>query len=239
MPLDLVSFGIGLTSGVLAASIAWSLTQRRVKNPEATKLTATWALAEVARRGPPAVMTERLEGLDLPRHSKVLVADASVLPVGVARACDVRVHPDARMNYVLGRDAGLVFSGHMHPRAHVVFTREESAVRNLQAEFTRLWAAAEPWVERVPLEAVPSCEGRHVEITGTAGELMEFRGRRMLRVTEGHTNVGVVTDEPHVAEMMGKVVRVVGRVASESGQIFLEARRLERVSPQQVAAMNG
>lgn len=236
MPLDLVSLGIGFTSGVVASAAVWNLTQqRRVSNPETTKLTATWALTEVSRTGPPAVMAERIEGLDLPLNSKVLVKDASGIPPQVLRSCDVRVNASVHANYVLGRAQALVFSSHMHPRANVVFTRDDAAVKKLQNEFTGLWMQAEPHVQRASVEGLGAWNGRHVEVVGTAAELMEYRGRRMLRLSENGHAVGVVTDDGGAAEFMGKFVRVVGKVVSEGQHVFLEARRIERVSPRQAA----
>jgi len=238
MPLDLVSLGMGFTAGVAATAVAWNLTQRTVRNPEATKLTAVWALSEVARGGPPAIMAERIEGLEVPANAKVLVplGAASAVPVEVLQSCEVRMHPDVRMNYALGRDRALVFSSFMHPRAHAVYTREESAVKKLQAEFTKLWTEAEPYVERVSVEAVASRDGRHVEFTGTAAEMIEYRGRKMLRVSENGHSVGVVTTEGIPAELAGKPVRVAGRVAREGGYVYVEARRIERATPRQAAA---
>lgn len=240
MPLDLVSLGIGFGSGVAATAVALNLMQRTtVRNPEQTKLTASWALSEIARGGPVAVMAERFDGLELPPKSKVLVPHEAVatLPEVVLRTCEVRTHSDVHANTVIARETAVVFSSQIHPLAAVVFTREEAAVKKLQSEFTRLWTSAEPHYNQVRVEEALGREGHLVEILGTAAEMMEFRGRRMLRVQENKSSIGVVVEDPQVAALQGRPVRVAGRVVSEGGQVFLEARRVEGVSPRAMAAV--
>lgn len=236
MPLDLVSFGIGIGSGIVGAGLAFTLSQRATaRNPESTKVASHWALSEVSRGVPPALMVERLEGLPVPRGAKVLVPDANAVPYDVLRSCDVRVNPDVNQNYAVGRDVALVFSSHVHPKAHAVYTREDAAVRKLQAEFQRVWMQAEPYVEPVSIEAVPSREGRNIEVVGTAAEWVEFRGRRMLRLTANGKSVGVVTEDSSASSLQGNVVRVAGRVVREADRVFVEALRIERASPRALA----
>lgn len=232
MPIDLASLGIGFVSGVAATAVAWSMTTRHVTNPEQTKLTAVWALDEVGRGHPPALMVERLVGLKVPAGSKILVpaGQPNAVPPDVLLACEVRMHPDVGMNYALGKDRALVFSSYMHPRAHAVYTYESAAVRKLQADFTRLWTEGEPYVEKVPLAAVAGMDGRHVEITGVAQELVEFRGRHMLRVSDGEHAVGVTTTQGNLADLQGKPVKVTGRVGRDGGYVYVEARSVERAA---------
>lgn len=235
MPLDLLSLGIGFTAGVAATGFAWNLAQARtVKNPEHTRVAgASWALSEVSRSSPPAVMAERIEGIDVPAGAKVLVPRdrADAVPPRVLALCDVRMHPGVSMNYALGRERALVFSSHMHPRAHAVYTNEESAVKRLQREFTDMWNEAEPYIQKVPLSAVADMDGRYVEVTGVASEVVEFRGRRMMRLSDGGTTVGVVTPDGGVAELQGKPVLVSGRVSRDGGMVHIDARRVAKAPP--------
>lgn len=234
MPLDLLSVGVGFTAGVAATAIAWNLTQSRtVRNPEHTKVaSAQWALSQVSRGSPPAIMTERLDAVDVPAGSKVLVPSgrADAVPPRVLATCEVRMHEGVTMNYALGRERALVFSSHIHPRAHAVYTNEESAVKRLQSEFGAMWQEADPYIQKVALSAVPDMDGRFVEVTGVASEVVEFRGRRMMRLTDGGTTVGVVTPDGGVVELQGKPVLVTGRVSREGGMVHIDARRVVKAA---------
>ena len=94
-----------------------------------------------------------------------------------------------------------------------------------------MWRESDPFVEQVAQIAdLAQKDGRVVDVSGKAVELVEFRGRKMLRLTDGKTNVGVVTQQQDVAQFAGRDVRVVGRMHREQGYAFLEADKLSLVT---------
>ena len=217
MPISLLSLFIGFVGGVIATAVAWNLSQKSVRNPETAKLTALWSLKDISEPGTrPAVLAETVEGLTLPAGTKVIVPRDRLEAV--------------RVNAAVGKDRALIFSGHVSPKAFAVFTRDAHTVQLLQSDFQRMWANSEPYVERVGAIAdLSGKDGRMVDVTGKAIELMEYRGRKMLRLTDGKYNVGVVTQQADVAAFQGGTVRVVGRMHRENGYAFLEADRLALV----------
>lgn len=233
MPISLLSLFIGFVVGVIATAFAWNLSQRSVRNPETAKLTALWSIKDVAEPGTrPAVLAETVDGIALPSGTKLIVPRdrLEAVPAQVLSSCEVRMHAEVRVNAVVGKDRALIFSGHVSPKAFAVFTRDEHTVRLLQADFQRMWAESEPYIERVDAIAdLAGKDGRMVDVTGKAIELMEYRGRKMLRLTDGRYNVGVVTQQADVAAFQGGTVRVVGRMHRENGYAFLEADRLALV----------
>lgn len=233
MALSLFSIFLGFLAGVIATVVAWSFSTRSVRNPETTRLTALWSLKDVVEPGlRPAVIAESVSGLQLPQGSKVVVprGQISAVPADILSTCEVRMHPEVRINAVVGKDRALVFSGHVTPKAFAVFTRDAHAVGLLQQDFQRMWRESEPYIEQVAQIAdLAQKDGRVVDVSGKAIELVEFRGRKMLRLTDGRYNVGVVTQQADVAAFQGGTVRVVGRMHRENGYAFLEADRLALV----------
>lgn len=235
MPLSLLSIFLGFVLGTAATAIVWNLTQRTVRNPERTRLTALWNVQDVTEPGTrPALIAEGVQGVRLPAGSKVVVPTGtlSAVPADILATCEVRMHPEVRINAVVGKDRALVFSGHVTPKAFAVFTRDEAAVHLLQADFARMWSEATPYVEQIGAIAdLAGKAGRYVDVTGKAVELMDYRGRKMLRLTDGTTNVGVVTDQQDVTRFQGSVVRVVGQFKRENGYAYLDAQKVVAVSP--------
>lgn len=226
MQLSLLSVFLGVVLGALAASIAWHLSTRQVRNPETTHLTTVWQLSDIIAPGTkPAIMAQRVDGMKFPAGSHVILQKGQLDSVApeVLTSCEVRVHDDVRVNAAVGRDRALVFSGHVSPRAVTVMTLDAQLVRRLQADFTRMWGQSEPYVETARIAELAAMEGRLVDVTGRASDLMEYRGRRMLRITDGRTSIGVVTTQEDVARHQGKTVRIVGRVVRENGEAYVEA----------------
>lgn len=233
MAVSLLSIFLGFVVGVAATAILWSLAQRNVRNPETTRLTALWSLQDVVEPGArPAILAERIEAVRLPAGSKVVVPSTSSVPPEVLSSCDVRMHPEVRINACVGKDRALVFSGHVSPKAFAVFTMDPAAVHLLQADFQRMWGESTPYVEHIgAIAELAGKAGRFVEVQGKAVELMDYRGQKMLRLTDGVTNVGVVTSQQDVSKYQGATVRVVGQFKRENGYAFLQADKLVAVSP--------
>lgn len=232
MPLALGSLLLGFTLGVVATVAVWAITYRTAREPERAKVTALWSLESITEPGMrAAIVAENLEGMTLPANSKVVVPAASVhkVPAQILASCEVRMHPDVRMNAAIGKDRALLFSGHVHPKAHAVVTTEHTAVRRLQNDFQRMWAESDPYVERAQVSDLAGKAGRHVDVTGKALDVLEYRGRKMLRLTDGQAQVGVVTKQGDVGAYAGAVIRVVGRMHRDGGHAYIEADKVALV----------
>lgn len=230
MPIDLLSIFLGFVVGSAAVAIAWNLTQKPVRNPETTRLTAVWSLRDVAGQGArPVLLAESIEGVQVPPGSKVVVPRGRIdsVPPEVLATCEVRMHADVRVNACVGKDRALLFSGRITPRSYAVFTMDDNTVRQLQGDFERMWKESTPYVEQVPLKDLGSKAGRFVDVTGQAIDVMEFRGRKMLRLTDGKVAVGVVAAHADVGAYPGTHVRVVGKMHKESGYAYVEADKVE------------
>lgn len=233
MPLDLLSLFLGFVLGSAAVAIAWNLTQRPVRNPEKTRLTAVWSLRDLAAPGiRPVVMAESLEGIAVPPGAKIVVPRGRIdaVPADVLASCDVRMHPEVRINAAVGKDRALLFSGAVSPKSYAVLTMDEHTVRQLQADFERTWKDSTPYVETTALKDLGGKAGRFVDVTGKAVDVMEFRGRKMLRLTDGKVAVGVVAKDADVAAFPGSTLRVTGKMHKEAGYAYVEADRVEVVA---------
>lgn len=234
MALALGSLFLGFVLGVVASAIAWALSLRSARPNEKAKVTAIWSVVDLAEPGHrAAIVAEHLdEGVHLPPESKVIVPPDAIhkVPAGVLAACEVRMHPDVRMNAAIGKDRALLFSGHVSPKAHAVVTTEPSAVRRLQNEFERMWTGSQPYVERAQVHELAGKDGRFVDVTGRAVDVLEYRGRKMLRLTDEQAQVGVVTRQEDVAQYAGTTIRVVGRMHRDGGHTYIEADRVTPVA---------
>lgn len=230
MPLDLLSIFLGFVVGSAAVAIAWNLMQKPVRNPETTRLTAVWSLRDLSPQGSrPVMMAESVEGVEVPSGTKIVVPRGRIdsVPPSVLASCEVRMHGEVRVNAAVGKDRALLFSGRVSPKSYAVLTMDDNTVRQLQADFERMWRESTPYVEQVPLKDLGSKAGRFVDVTGQAVDVMEFRGRKMLRLTDGKVAVGVVAKETDVGAYPGSTIRVVGRMHKESGYSFVEADKVE------------
>jgi hypothetical protein len=227
MPLSLFSLFLGFVLGVAAAGIAWTMTQKNARPSEKAKVTALWDIRDIVEPGHrAAIVAEHLSGdVHLPPQSKVVVPAAGIgeVPPAILHACEVRMHPDVRMNAAIGKDRVLLFSGHVSAKAHAVVTTEPTAVRRLQNDFQRMWKESTPYVERAEVHELVGKAGRHVEVTGKAIDVLEYRGRKMLRLTDGRAQVGVVTSQGDVSQFSGAMIRVVGRMHRDGGHAYIEA----------------
>lgn len=232
MPLSLFSLFLGFVLGVAATGIAWAMTQKSSRPAEKAKVTAVWDIRDVVEPGARAAIVAEHFAADvhLPRDSKVVVPAGSIgsVPQAILTTCEVRMHPDVRMNAAVGKDRALLFSGHVSAKAHAVVTTEPTAVRRLQNDFERMWSESSPYVERAQVHELAGKAGRHVDVTGKAIDVLEYRGRKMLRLTDGQAQVGVVTSQGDVAQWAGTTIRVVGKMHRDGGHAYIEA---DRVSP--------
>ncbi len=232
MPLSLTSLFIGFILGVAGTAIVWNLNTRTVRNPETAKLTAVWSLNDVTAPGVmPAIIAERIGNIKLAAGTKVLVPQETLgsVPTEILNTCEVRMHEDVRVNAAIGKDRALIFTGQVAPRASAIFTLEAPTVRRLQADFQRMWAEGHAYVEQSTIADLAGKDGRVVDVKGRASDLMEYRGRKMLRITDGNNAIGIVTRQEDVAQYQGGSVRVIGRVARENGYAYIEADQISKL----------
>ena len=234
MPLSLFSLFLGFVLGVAATGIAWTMTQRTARPQEKAKVTALWNIRDLVEPGHrAAIVAEHLDGgVQLPPQSKVIVPESAIhgVPASILQSCEVRMHPDVRMNAAIGKDRVLMFSGHVSPKAHAVVTTETTAVRRVQNDFERMWNESTPYVERTEVSELATKDGRHVDVTGRAMDVLEYRGRKMLRLTDNKAQVGVITRQEDVAQYAGTTVRVVGVMHRDGGHAYIEADKVTPVA---------
>lgn len=225
MPIDLLSLFIGFVTGAVVVAIAWNLSSRTAAPAETTRLSGVWSLDDVASAGTRlAILATRIDGVRPPPNSKVLVPRADTVPADVLASCEVRMHPEVRVNAAIGKDRALVFSGTVNPKATAMTTLEANAVRRLQGDFSRLWAESQPYIEPVAsVSALSGKAGRMVDVTGRAADVLEFRGKKMLRISDGKAAVGVVTQQGDVSQWSGATIRVTGRMVREGGYAYIDA----------------
>lgn len=235
MSLDLGSVFIGFVLGVVAAGIAWAMTIKSSRPNEKAKVTAVWDVRDITEPGQrAAIVAEHLvEGVHLPAHSKVIVPASAIasVPAGILASCEVRMHSDVRMNAAVGKDRALLFSGSVSPKAHAVVTTEPTAVRRLQNDFERLWGESTPFAERAMVRDLAGKAGRQVDVTGRALDILEYRGRKMLRLTDEQAQVGVITTQFDVAQYAGSTIRVIGKMHRDGGHSYIEADTVLPVTP--------
>lgn len=231
MPFSPLWAGVGLVAGVLATALAFEFGIRDVRNPEESKITSAWNLGEVSGVDPPMIMAQDVDGVRVPDGARVLVqAGNATLSSGVLRHGDVRMHPEVGVNFALGDQKALVFSGTLHPEAMAVSTAQDTILTRLKSEFDRLWDEAEPFVERVHIKDLPGRENVEVEVEGTVSQVTDYRGKTMLRVTQDGETVGVLAKGDELEALEGSTVQVRGEFRREEGYHVIDADRIREVS---------
>jgi len=223
--LSLTSIFIGFAIGSAAMGIVWQLTSRQIRNPERTRLSGVWSIPDVSDGHAPAIVAHGIrDDVTVPAGSKVIVpAAAGRVPASVLDTCTVRMHPDVHLNAAIGAERALIFSGAIAKRTTAVTTHDEATVKQLQRDFQRLWSESKPHVEPASLETLATKIGRVVEVKGRASGVVEFRHRKMLKLTDGNAAVGVITRDGEVSRYQGGHIRVVGVMKRENGTPFIEA----------------
>lgn len=234
MALNLGSLFLGFVLGVVASAIAWTMTIKTTRISEKAKVTAIWDVKDISGPGErAAIVAEHFSAdMQLPAQSKVIVPVDRLgsVPASILAGCEVRSHPDVRMNAAIGKDRALLFSGHVSPKAHAMVTTEPTAVRRLQNDFQRMWGESSPYVERAEVHDLAGKNGRYVDVTGRAVDILEYRGRKMLRLTDNQAQVGVVTSQGDVGQYAGTTIRVVGKMHRDGGQSYIEADKVTPVT---------
>jgi hypothetical protein len=232
MPIDLLSLFIGFVTGAVVCAFAWNLSSRTSNKPaETTRISGVWSIKDVVSPGTQlAVLATGVRDVQLPPGSKILVPRADAVGADILATCEVRMHPGVNVNAAIGKDRALVFSGPVAAKSTAMTTLEVNSVRRLQADFGRLWGESTPYIEPVAsVSALSGKAGRMVAVSGQAADVIEFRGRKMLRISDGKAAVGVVTSQGDVAQWSGATIRVQGRMVREGGYTYIDASRVDPV----------
>lgn len=225
--MDVLSTLIGFLIGVVAAGFAVELGLKKLfAAPDQGKLTTIWSLTEL--QAPEIVATSLHASIELPRTARV-VASADL--TASKKGYQLRRNVEAKGCFALDsqRPRALLFLGGIEPGALALWTVDDKLIERLRAEFNRLWTRSTDYVERTKLAELPSKPNATVETTGIVQDVIPYRGRYMLRLTEEGEAVGVLVDRD--LPVRGHRVTVKGIVrASTSGYPLVEALEVRQES---------
>ncbi|MGB0653315.1 MAG: hypothetical protein ACPGQL_08965 [Thermoplasmatota archaeon] len=227
MAVDLFSAVLGFVVGALVVAIALEVNVRRRAEPQPlTKLTTAWRLSEF--ESPRVVCRDALD-LDVPATATVLAS--GLVDPKVLTGATVHQVPPVRAEFALDMRQGraLLFPGGARDGALALWTVDPLILKRLDAEYRTLHARAEAYVERVTIAELAGRSGVTVETRGVVEDILPFKGRHMLRLTEhGHT-VGVLVSEASEA-LKGERVQVRGPLTRDAtGYPAIEADEIKRV----------
>lgn len=223
--MDVLSTLIGFLVGVVAAAIAVELGLKKLfAPPDSTKLTTIWSLGEL--KSPEVVATQIDAGVEVPRTARV-VTPANVPPS--ARGYQVRKNPETKGCFAIDAEQprALLFLGGIQKGALALWTVDEKLIDRLRAEFNRLWTRSTDYVERTKVAEIGTKPNVTVETSGIVQDVIPYRGKYMLRLTEEGETVGVVVDRE--LPVRGHRVTVKGIVRpSTSGYPLVEALEIRQ-----------
>ncbi|MGQ0536238.1 MAG: hypothetical protein ACT4PT_09210 [Methanobacteriota archaeon] len=148
MPANIVFVGIGFLAGALAAFVVTTLasTSRPAeRRPISSKLDGSWNLHELgAQRGGLRLVAERIEKVDVPAGSRVVLkgAEPTVLKNPPVPGVEVRLHPAVKGNFAIAGTTTLVFSSTVQPSALGLRTTDPDVYGRLEQDFERMWKEA-------------------------------------------------------------------------------------------------
>lgn len=136
--MDLVSVCIGLLIGIIVTALMVEIGMRKILPWGVTsRLTSVWDLNEIKGKTPLLVVAEKIDNIEIPRTSRVVVKQRE--GTSLLKGAEVVVNPDVHSNFAIGVDRALIFTSSIHPDAFTVWTTNEKIIRRLTSEFNRLW----------------------------------------------------------------------------------------------------
>lgn len=223
--MDVLSTLIGFLIGIVAAGFAVELGLKKLfAPPDSSKLTTIWSLTELSN--PEIVATTLHGGVDVPKTARV-VAASNVPPA--SKGFQVRRNADAKGSFALDsqRPRALLFLGGIEPGSLALWTVDEKLIERLRAEFSRLWTRSIDYVERAKVADLPNKPNVTIETTGMVQDVIPYKGRFMMRLSEEGEAVGVIIDRD--LPLRGHRVTVKGIVrASSSGYPLVEALEVKQ-----------
>lgn len=236
MPVDLLWLSVGFIVGVAATAFALEVAFRRVRNDEQASLTKNWTLHELSGDdGPPSIVTTSLEGVDVPNRSRVLVAPGAKLPSQMAKTCEIRIHEEAKGNFVVGNGKAVFCTGPVKAGTLALETVHPALVSRLERSFESLWVQAKPYKKQVQPDQISRNEGSLVEVQGEVEEVLTSEDKSLLRLSthdrNGRGNVLVPSNLP-IEE--GKAYKFSGHVVEEGGRKVVKAEHVKEIPIKQV-----
>lgn len=231
MPVDLLWLSVGFLVGVAATAFALEVAFRRVRNDERATLEKSWSLSELTGdEGPPKIVTKSLEGVRVPKGSKVLVAPGARLPESIAERCELRLHDDADGNFAVGNGKALFCTGPVSTGTLALETVHPALVGQLERSFESLWMKAEPYKLEVDPNEIEHNEGSLVEVEGRVDEVLSAGETSLLRMTsDGSNGRGNVMVPSNLPVEEGSAYRFTGNVVEEGGRRVLKAEHVEEI----------
>ncbi|PKK86131.1 MAG: hypothetical protein CVT48_02395 [Thermoplasmata archaeon HGW-Thermoplasmata-1] len=222
--MDVLWFSIGTLVGIVIALVAVEFGLKKVfGKQEHSKLTSVWSLSEISD---PLIVAEKLEGVPVPAGAKVVVRDA--VDARTFSSAEVRKNPEVRSNFILGKNRALIFTGQIEPGKMALWTVDDILLRRLNSEFNRLWTKSDGYVEHLKIAELAGKSGLRVKTEGVVLDVIPYRERFLLRLSDhGHT-IGVLTDKE--SDVKGSVVRVTGKlVKSDSGYSLIDSEEIDKI----------
>lgn len=218
--MDTISILVGFLVGVVTAAIAVELGLKKLfMPPSATKVTGSWRLSEI--RSPLVACTDAAKPI-FDQGARIVTAGSANPQAFHGRT--FRRNTGARANFMVhpNEDRALLFMGPIAPGTLALSTVDGALCDRLRAEHKRLWEQGEAYVEELPLEQVVQRHNVGVRTRGTVQEVVTYRQRHLMRLTDGRHVIGVLVDAP--LDLEGKEVVVTGRIQrGTSGYPLLDA----------------
>lgn len=225
--LDVLSTLVGFLIGIVAAGFAVELGLKKFFSPPpSSKLTTVWSLDELNK--PEIAAIQLGAGLKVPATARVVTA-ASAPPS--KKDFQLRRNSEVHGSFALDstKPRALLFLGDIKPGALALWTVDEALIDRLRADFNRFWTRSTDYVERASVSELASKPNVTIETTGTVQDVIPYRGRYMMRLTEQGEAVGVVVDSE--LPLRGQRVTVKGIVRnSTSGYPLVEALEVKQAT---------
>jgi hypothetical protein len=225
--LDVLSTFVGFLIGIVAAGFAVELGLKKfLSPPPSSKLTTVWSLDEL--HNPEVAATQLGAGLKVPVTARVVTA-ASAPPA--MKDYQLRRNSEVYGSFALDakRPRALLFLGDVKPGALALWTVDEALIDRLRADFNRFWTRSTDYVERTPVGDISQKPNVTIETSGTVQDVIPYRGRFMLRLTDQGDAVGVVVDQELPLRGLKVVVKGIVR-NSTSGYPLVEALEVKQAA---------
>lgn len=223
--MEVLSTLVGFVVGVVAAGIAVELGLKKwFSAPDSSKLTTIWSLTEL--QSPEIVATSLHAGVEVPANARIVSA-GDVPPS--RKGLNVRRNTEARGSFAIDahRARAVLFLGAIEKGTLALWTVDERIIERLRAEFSRLWTRSTDYVERATVADIASKANVTVETRGIVQDVIPYKGRYMLRLTDHGDAVGVLVDQD--LQVRGQKVTVKGIVrTSRSGYPLVEALEVKQ-----------
>lgn len=218
--MDVLSTFIGFVVGVVAAGIAVELGLKKwFSAPDSSKLTTIWSLTELS--SPEIVATSLHAGVEVPASARIVCA--SDIPAS-RKGLNVRRNGEVKGSFAIdaNRARAVLFLGGIEKGSLALWTVDERIIERLRAEFSRLWTRSTDYVERASVADIATRANATVETTGIVQDVIPYKGKYMLRLSDRGDAVGVIVDQD--LQVRGQKVTIKGIVrTSSSGYPLLEA----------------